>query len=174
MSAPAEYDAFYNALRAANVGELAARRFADAKFGRSPAAIGAPDVDEGAPEKAIEHAGDKLMLALGFEVVRFSHPGKTKQTPGIADRRYYRRPRVVERRDGKYIVPALVLWWEAKSDTGRQRPDQRLFQEMVEACGEHYVLGTHDDLIAWLVEHRVAVRVGDVLEPIDGPHPLAS
>lgn len=167
MTSPAEYDAFYESLRAANVGEAAARRFADAKFGRSATSIDAPEVDEDALEKAIEHEGDKLMRALGFEVVRFSHPGKTKQTPGIADRRYYRRPRVVERRDGRFHVPAIALWWEAKSATGRQRPDQRLFQEMVEACGEAYVLGTHDDLIAWLVEHRIAMPVGDALEPID-------
>lgn len=103
-------------------------------------------------EKAIEHAGDKQMAALGFEVVKFSHPGRTKQTPGIPDRRYYHRAR------------RLVLWWEAKSPTGRQRPDQRWFQEMCEACGETYVLGTDRDLFAWLVEHHIAAwTVGDLL-----------
>lgn len=103
-------------------------------------------------EKKIEHAGDKQMAALGFEVVKFSHPGRTKQTPGIPDRRYYHRAR------------QLSLWWEAKSATGRQRPDQRHFQEMCEACGEIYVLGTDRELFAWLVTHRVAAwTVGDLL-----------
>jgi hypothetical protein len=110
------------------------------------------DADDERLEKLHELEGDKQMRALGFEVVRFSHPGRTKQTPGIPDRRYYHRPR------------RLVLWWEAKSATGRQRPDQRWFQEMCEACGEIYVLGTDRDLFTWLVAHRVAAwTVGDLL-----------
>jgi hypothetical protein len=110
------------------------------------------EADDERLEKAIEHAGDKQMAALGFEIVKFSHPGRTKQTPGIPDRRYYHRAR------------KLVLWWEAKSATGRQRPDQRWFQEMCEACGEIYVLGNDRDLYTWLVEHRVAAwTVGDLL-----------
>jgi len=127
-----------------------------------------PEIDEDALEKAIEHEGDKIMAALGFEIVRFSHPGKTKQTPGIPDRRYYRRPRIVERSDGRFCTKALTLWWEAKSATGTQRPDQKLFQEMAEACGEVYVLGTHEALLAWLTLNHVAELRGGVLEPIDG------
>lgn len=96
-------------------------------------------------EKEIEDQGDKVMRALGFEVVRFSHPGRTKQTPGIPDRRYYSRRR------------RLAFWWEAKAPDGEQRPDQRVFQEMCEACGEPYVLGGLGDLKAWLTAHRVAV-----------------
>jgi hypothetical protein len=115
-------------------------------------AAAAREADDERLEKAIEHAGAKQMAALGFEVVKFSHPGRTKQTPGIPDRRYYHRAR------------RLVLWWEAKSPTGRQRPDQRWFQEMCEACGETYVLGTDRDLFTWLVEHRIAAwTVGDLL-----------
>lgn len=102
-------------------------------------------------EKLHEHAGDKQMAALGFEVAKFSHPGRTKQTPGIPDRKYYHRAR------------RLTLWWEAKSATGRQRPDQRNFQEMAEACGEIYVLGTDRDLFAWLVARRVAAWDGELL-----------
>jgi hypothetical protein len=103
-------------------------------------------------EKTIEYEGDKQMRALGFEVVRFSRPGKTKQTPGIPDRKYYHRGR------------GFTLWWEAKSATGVQRPDQKIFQEMCEACGEIYVLGTDDDLFNWLIEHGIAARtVGELL-----------
>lgn len=104
------------------------------------------DADEmGKLEKEIELAGDKLMLALGFEVVRFSHPGKTKQTPGIPDRRYYHRER------------KLALWWEAKAPGGQQRPDQKVFQEMCEAVGEVYVLGGLAVLRTWLAGRRVCV-----------------
>lgn len=103
-------------------------------------------------ERKIEHAGDKQMVALGFEVVKFSHPGRTKQTPGIPDRRYYHR------------VRRLALWWETKSATGRQRPEQRYFQEMCEAVGETYVLGTDRDLFDWLVANNIAAwTVGDLL-----------
>lgn len=103
-------------------------------------------------EKAHELEGDRQLAALGFEILKFSHPSKTKQTPGIADRRYYHRGR------------RLALWWEAKSSTGRQRPDQVKFQELVEACGEHYVLGTDHDLFDWLVTRGIAARtVGDLL-----------
>lgn len=116
------------------------------------------DADDERLEKLHEHAGDKQMAALGFEVVKFSHPGKTKQTPGIPDRRYYHRAR------------RLALWWEAKSATGRQRPDQKLFQEMCEATGEIYVLGTDRDLFAWLVEHRVAAWSGELLVSLPFDH----
>lgn len=158
MVTSAEYQAFYDSLIAANVAPARARSFADEKFKRTAAAADVPVVDQAALEKSIEHAGDVLMQKLGFEVIRFSHPGKTKQTEGIADRRYYHRGR------------QLAVWWEAKSATGVQRPGQKLFQELVTACGEPYVLGTHDDLMAWLVDHRIATRVvtprGDVLEPL--------
>jgi hypothetical protein len=106
-----------------------------------------PEDDDERLEKAIEHEADKQLRALGFEVVKFSHPGRTKQTPGIADRRYYHRGR------------RLAFWWEAKSPTGRQRPDQKLFQEMCDASGDLYVLGTDQDLFRWLVEQGIAARV---------------
>lgn len=131
-----------------------------------PPTVATPDVDDAALEKAIEAACDRLMQELGFEVIRFSHPGKTKQTEGIADRRYYRRPRILERRDGRYQAPAITLWFEAKSGSGRQRPGQKLFEELVTACGEAYVCGTHEALIDWLVAQRLAQRVGDRLEPV--------
>lgn len=117
-------------------------------------AITAPAVDEDALEKVVEHEGDKIMRALGFEVVRFSHPGRTKQTPGIPDRKYYHRRR------------GVTVWWEAKSATGRQRPDQREFQQMCEACGEVYLLGTHEALIGWLEKQCIARMVGNSLDPI--------
>ncbi len=133
--------------------------------------IAAPDVDHDALEKAIEHACDVLMQELGFEVIKFSHPGKTKQTEGIADRRYYRRPRPISRAtlpDGRVIeeTRAVVLWFEAKSGSGRQRPGQKLFEELVTACGEAYVCGTDKVLVDWLVSQKIARRVGDRLEPL--------
>lgn len=133
-------------LRSHGVAAWAAEDEATRRFG---APTPEPSVDDRL-EKAIEHDGDVMMQKAGFEVIKFSHPGKTKQTPGIADRRYYRRPRVIERAGGQYLQPALSVWWEAKSATGAQRPGQKVFQELVEACGEAYVLGGLDALSAWL------------------------
>lgn len=104
-------------------------------------------------EKEIEAAGDRLMQERGFETIRFSHPGKTQQTPGIPDRRYYRRPRIVERPDGQFITRAFTVWVEFKSASGSQRPGQKLFQELAEACGEAYVLGGIAELSAWLAQY---------------------
>lgn len=116
------------------------------------------DAEDARLEKEIELAGDKQMRALGFSVIKFSHPGKTKQTPGIADRRYYHTGR------------GVAFWWEAKSPTGRQRPDQKDFQALCDAVGDPYVLGTDQDLFAWLIEHGIAARVeGDLL--IGLPYP---
>ena len=109
------------------------------------------EADDARLEKEHEDNADKQLRALGFEVVRFSHPGRTKQTPGIADRRYYHRGR------------RLAFWWEAKSATGTQRPEQRNFQELVTDAGDLYVLGTDQDLFAWLIERGVAARGADGL-----------
>lgn len=108
-------------------------------------------------EKQHEAEGDRLMLALGFEVVRLSEARKTKKTPGVPDRKYYHRRR------------RLTLWWEAKASSGTQRPDQRVFQEMAEACGETYVLGTLEALKSWLVDQGIATRDGDLLIPTPIP-----
>ncbi len=99
-------------------------------------------------EKEVEHAGDKMMTLLGFEVIRFSQPRKTMQTRGIPDRRYYHR----ELR--------LTVWWEAKAPKGKQSPDQKKFQELVERCGEEYVLGTTDPLADWCKAALVRARRG--------------
>lgn len=95
-------------------------------------------VDGVLSEKQVEHLGDKLMSAVGFEIVRFSQPRNTMQTPGIPDRRYYHPTR------------KLVLWWEAKRAKGKQSMAQQDFQAMVENCGEEYVVGTDDVLVTWL------------------------
>lgn len=145
MSAILQVDAIERGLRDAGVPADKARAQALRECGLSDARTAAEiEADEDRLEKAIEVAGDKQLKALGFEVVKFSHPGKTKQTPGIPDRRFYHRGR------------RLAFWWEAKSATGRQRPDQKLFQEMCDASGDPYVLGTDADLFAWLVERGIA------------------
>lgn len=90
-----------------------------------------------ATEKQIERMGDELMALLGFTPVRFSQPRKTMQTRGIPDRRYYSAQR------------QAVLWWEAKSEKGKQSEDQKKFQAMCEAVGETYLVGTDDVLIAY-------------------------
>lgn len=113
-------------------------------------------------EDDVMAAGDRMMQALGFSVVRLAQKRASKITEGVPDRRYYHRKR------------RLVVWWEAKSTTGRQRPAQREFQIMCDDVGDPYVLGGVDALRAWLVENDVAtfdasglpqpVPVSDALE----------
>ncbi len=144
MTAALSLDSAVESLTRQGVPIEKARRAAAQALGLpSPESIEKSALDEAAREKAVEHEGDRIMRALGFDVVRFSHPGPTKQTPGIADRRYRNARR------------KLVLWWEAKAEWGRQSPDQRAFQEAEEACGGIYVLGTHHDLLNWLQLRRV-------------------
>lgn len=157
------YDEFVAKLIAANVGTVRAKVIARERFPEHAAEIAT--IDQRALEKKHEHEGDKLMQQLGFEVIRFSHPGKSKQTEGIADRLYCRRGRTIETPRGAQYVPPCVVWWEAKSATGEQRPGQKLFQELMIACGELYVRGTYSDLVDWLITFGLARRVGDLLEP---------
>lgn len=101
------------------------------------------EAELGRLEKEIELACDRLVLSIGGRVVKFSHPGKTKQTPGIADRLY------------GFPWLQLAVWWECKTPAGKQRPDQKLFQEDVTSCGQSYALGGLGDLKHWLVTRGV-------------------
>lgn len=127
-----------------------------------PTAIVSGDriIDEaelGRLEKEIEHECDRIVLALGGKVVKFSHPSKTKQTPGIADRLY------------GFPWLRLAVWWEAKTPDGKQRPDQKLFQEDITSCGHEYALGGLGDFKAWLVARGVVAGFN-----VDGtPLPLS-
>lgn len=95
-------------------------------------------------EDDVMYHGDRLMQSLGFVVIRLSQKRRSKITAGVPDRRYYHQRR------------RLKLWWEAKSVSGRQRPEQREFQLLCDSTDDPYVLGGLDALRAWLVEHRVA------------------
>lgn len=47
--------------------------------------------------------------------------------------------------------PHPVLWIEAKSMKGRQTPEQKSFQKLVELHGHSYLLArSSDDVLAWL------------------------
>lgn len=88
-------------------------------------------------EKRVEQDGDGFMALLGFIAVRFSQPRNTMQTRGIPDRKYY------------HPTKGITLWWEAKTERGKQTPDQRAFQVNAESCGETYIVGTDAELITW-------------------------
>jgi hypothetical protein len=94
-------------------------------------------------EKDEEHAGDQLMAMTGFEIVRFSQPRNTMQTPGVSDRLYIHRAR------------KLAVWWEAKRVGGKQSAHQRKFQELVTAVDWDYVAGPLDALVEWVHSARV-------------------
>lgn len=95
-------------------------------------------------EDDIVDDGDRIMLALGFAVIRLSQKRRSKITEGVPDRRYYHSGR------------KLFLWWEAKAAWGRQSNPQREFQMLCDATEDPYVLGGLDQLRAWLVDHQVA------------------
>lgn len=100
-------------------------------------------------EKAIELACDQLAQKAGARVIRFSHPGKTQQTPGIADRLYC------------FPARGFATWFEVKTPRGQQRPGQVLFEELVTASGHRYACGGIGDLRAWLIANGIA-RVEDL------------
>lgn len=89
-------------------------------------------------EKDEERLGDQFMAALCYEAVRFSQPRNTMQSPGIPDRKYYN------------VARGWTLWWEAKAANGKQSAAQRRFQSMAEACGEAYVCGPLEALVAYI------------------------
>lgn len=137
------------------------RAEAEARRQLGVVAPGVETPDEGAMRAKLEAEhmaeGDKLMRALGFDVVRLEQRRASKVQAGLPDRKYYHRRR------------GLTLWWEGKAEWGRQRPDQREFQAMAEACGETYVLGKLESLKTWLVEAGVATREGEMLIPTPIP-----
>jgi hypothetical protein len=136
--------------------EEARRREANRLAGRplsAPAATvpDAPDTD--ALEDEHYQQGDKLIRALGGRVYSSVQKRRARVSPGWPDRKYF-FPRL-----------GLAVWWEAKSEDGKQRSAQREFQEACEACGEAYVLGTYDALCNWLVSTGHFEREGALLVP---------
>jgi hypothetical protein len=105
-------------------------------------------------EKRVVAAADKQLRALGFVVVNLSQSRASKITPGVPDRLYMHPAR------------GVALWWEAKTATGRQRPDQRQFQEWCDACDWPYVLGTDAALFGWLQEQGIAAEEDGLLVPL--------
>lgn len=152
MTSVLDFDAMVRGLMALGVPRAKAEARARRELGL---AVPAPDVAEDALEAKHTAEGDRIMLALGFAVVRLEQRRATKIHLGVPDRRYYH-----ERR-------RLFLWWEAKSATGKQRPEQRDFQRLCDATGDPYVLGPVERLVEWLVAQRVVTQeAGGVLEPV--------
>lgn len=106
-------------------------------------------------EDDVVEAGDRMMMSLGFSIVRLSQKRRSKITEGVPDRRYY------------HLRRRLFVWWEAKGATGRQRPAQREFQLMCDATGDPYVLGGTELLREWLTRNRVAE-----FDESGMPHPI--
>jgi hypothetical protein len=138
------YEATVRALRDQGVPEAKALKFAREQWPEVAAQQDAAALKaESRREKDVEHAGDNLMQAHGFTVVRFSQPRASKQTAGIPDRRYYRAELGRSSGIGGVVFSnPHALWWEAKAANGKQSPAQREFQTMAEECGETYLVGT--------------------------------
>lgn len=92
---------------------------------------------------------------LGCEVLHFSQPRATMQTEGIPDLKVYCP------RNGR-------TWWhEVKALDGVQSKAQRHVQELVERCGEVYLLG------GWGVAVEAAKTYGLVAPGWRPARPLA-
>ena len=89
-------------------------------------------------EKQVQRDVVKLYRKVGCEVVIFSQPRKTMQTPGIPDLRVY------------LVRKGLAWWHETKTPKGKQRLAQGDFQDRAEQCGETYVMGGLEAAIAQL------------------------
>lgn len=152
---PSAYETMVEQLVALGVPREKAEARARAEHGLPAAGIETPSEAKMREQLERRHTeeGDRLMRALGFEVVRLEQLRASKIHPGLPDRRYYSRAR------------RLAFWWESKAEWGQQRPDQRAFQEMCDACGDPYVLGKLEALKEWLVGHGVATREGELLVP---------
>lgn len=101
------------------------------------------------PERAIQAAGVKLLRSLGAAVYvlgttrpKGDYHG-TMQTPGLPDVLAFLPMQGVRR----------LLVWEAKAPKGRLRPAQAQFAQYCHDADIGHVVGTHDALIAWLIEH---------------------
>lgn len=145
------YDGAVLSMRALGIPQDKAEREARKLY----PAIPTPALPRYAREAEHTAAGDRIMLSLGFAVVRLEQRRASKIHLGVPDRRYYHTRR------------RLALWWESKSATGEQRPAQRDFQQLCDAVGDPYVLGPVSALQAWLVAHGVVtIDAGGGLEPV--------
>lgn len=99
-------------------------------------------------EKEEEHNGDKLMTMLGFTAIRFSQPRNTMQSRGISDRLYI------------HETKRLAVFWEAKTERGKQSLHQARFQQLVESQGWEYVVGPLSALVAWCEKKGLVLPQG--------------
>ena len=86
-------------------------------------------------EKAEERLCDQLIAKLGGQIVHFSHPGRTMQTPGIPDRRYR--------------LYGVAFWWEVKKASGRLTKDQVAFLTAELNHGAYAGCGNLDELVRY-------------------------
>jgi hypothetical protein len=125
------------------------------EWAMSPAgALERADADDARLEKAIVVAGTKQMRALGFTAWNLSQARASKIAAGVPDVLFTHPAR------------GIAVYWEAKSATGRQRPDQRVFQEHCTATGMPYVLGPDTALYDWLIAQGIAFEEGGLLVPL--------
>lgn len=78
----------------------------------------------------------RLYTSLGCEVVWFSQPRKTMQTEGIPDLLVFCRRK------------SLAWWHETKRPKGGKQSDrQKWFQDIAQACKQHYILGGWEEAV---------------------------
>lgn len=106
------------------------------KHGRRSGIRAAPPIEQ-VLEKDEQRDVYRLYVAVGCEVIWYSQPRATMQTPGVPDLKVY------------CLRKGLTWWHETKRPVGgQQSPEQKKFQRRAELCGEHYVLGGWEEAVS--------------------------
>lgn len=92
------------------------------------------------PEKQVQADVVKLFTRFGGAVIDTSQPFAAAITPGLADLLVF------------FPSRQAMCFFETKAEGGKQSAPQQRFQQLVEACGGHYVLGGMDAAIGYLQE----------------------
>lgn len=74
----------------------------------------------------------------------------TMQTPGIPDLLAFMPPRVGILMKAP-VIPALLVFVEAKRERGQVRPEQRVFRDLCQQANVEHVLGTYDAVVGWCI-----------------------
>lgn len=104
-------------------------------------------------EKVVQSHGVQLLRSIGSSVYvlgtrrRSGDYQGTMQTPGVPDVLAFLPPR-------SRVAPFrhVLLFWEAKAQGGRLRPEQKDFRALCEVAEVAHIVGDLDAVIAWLID----------------------
>jgi hypothetical protein len=142
------FDEIVAGMRAQGVPVEMAERAARRELGQTGPIAGA-EIETDALEDVHVNEGKRLVRALGGFVYSSVQKRRAKVTPGQPDTLFF------------FPKHRLMVWWEAKASWGRQSSAQKLFEELCEGCGAHYVCGTFEVFEAWLITYGIGRKERD-------------